>query len=163
MPVLLVVAYVVDGELAGAGESALVPLALLCSCLFAIALGPVSSAAANVYLRDVTYLVEVGLLLWFWMTPIVYDWTKVVRNCIGTTGLDWLFKLYLANPMANVVLGVPAGALAGGADRTQGAAVPYDGNLTSAPGSSVLAGCRFCSGWRSASSPRAQGNFAQEL
>ena len=52
------------------------PLALLVLVLFATALGLILGAV-NVYLRDVKYLVEVGLLLWFWMTPIVYDWTKV--------------------------------------------------------------------------------------
>ena len=84
---MLLVAYVVTWPWPSPRDLLLVPAALLVMALFGLALGLVL-AAANVYLRDMTYLVEVGLLLWFWMTPIVYDWTKVSEKLTGD--LAWL-------------------------------------------------------------------------
>ena len=80
----------------------LIPLALLVLLVFATALG-LMLAASNVYLRDVQYLVEVTLLFWFWMTPIVYAWTNV-QGSSSPAHYRWLMHIYLANPMANVVL-----------------------------------------------------------
>ncbi len=51
-------------------------------------------SAANVYLRDVQYLVEVGLALLFWASPIVYPW-RLVEEHLGGTFWE---QLYLANP-----------------------------------------------------------------
>ena len=36
-----------------------------------------ASALLNVYLRDMQYLVEVGTMLLFWASPIVYSWQMV--------------------------------------------------------------------------------------
>jgi ABC-2 type transport system permease protein len=74
----------------------LVP-AVLAMAIFAAAVG-ILLAAANVYLRDVEHLVELLLLGWFWMTPIVYGY-RTVADRLG----DWAF-LYLLNPMADVVI-----------------------------------------------------------
>src|SRR4051794_1713401 len=55
-------------------------------------------AALNVRYRDTQHLLEVALLAWFWLNPIVYD-VGLVRAQLGSlTGLYWL------NPMANVVV-----------------------------------------------------------
>lgn len=54
-------------------------------------------AALNVRFRDTQHLLEVGLLAWFWLNPIVYD-VGLVRAKMGHyAGLFWL------NPMADVV------------------------------------------------------------
>jgi len=58
------------------------------------------ASALNVRYRDVEHLLEVILLAWFWLTPIVYPVT-FVRDQLG--GHPWLFRLYMANPMAGVV------------------------------------------------------------
>ncbi len=58
-------------------------------------------SAANVGLRDIQYLVDVALLLLFWLSPIVYSWKQVSGN-VGSTLIT---ELYLANPMTLVVLG----------------------------------------------------------
>jgi ABC-2 type transport system permease protein len=56
------------------------------------------ASALNVRYRDVEHLLEVILLAWFWLTPIVYPVTFVHDR------MDpWLFRLYMANPMAGVV------------------------------------------------------------
>lgn len=158
--VILLLAYAVTGSWPALDDLYLVPLAILVLVLFATALGLVLSAV-NVYLRDVQYLVEVGLLLWFWMTPIVYDWTKVRQQLTVERDLGWLFDAYMANPMTNVVLAFqralwPAGRTEGGA------AFFYDGALglrllVLAVVSAVLL-------WLAQRIfARAQGNFAQEL
>ncbi|MBU4214676.1 MAG: ABC transporter permease [Actinobacteria bacterium] len=76
------------------------PLALAVTLVYSTLLALVLSAL-NVYLRDVQYIVEVGLQLLFWASPIVYPWHLVVQHIGGT----WLEQLYLANPMTLVTLG----------------------------------------------------------
>lgn len=57
----------------------------------------------NVYFRDVQHLLELMLLGWFWMTPIVYPISLVQQN------LGPLWRLYLLNPMTSIVLGFQRG------------------------------------------------------
>lgn len=58
-------------------------------------------AAANVYLRDTQYLVEVGLMLLMWASPIVYQWS-MVKNLLGHS---FLLQIYTDNPLTLAVLG----------------------------------------------------------
>jgi ABC-2 type transport system permease protein len=76
----------------------LVP-ALAVVTVFATAMALLASAL-NVRFRDVEHLLEVILLAWFWLTPIVYPVTFVRDRLAGS---PWLFRLYMANPMAGVV------------------------------------------------------------
>jgi ABC-2 type transport system permease protein len=76
------------------------PLSAAVLVAFATTLSLVLSAA-NVYLRDVQYLVEVGLALLFWASPIVYPWRLVEEHLGGTV---WE-QVYLANPITLVVMG----------------------------------------------------------
>jgi ABC-2 type transport system permease protein len=76
----------------------LVP-ALAVVTVFATAMALLASAL-NVRFRDVEHLLEVILLAWFWLTPIVYPVTFVRDQLAGS---PWLFRLYMANPMAGVV------------------------------------------------------------
>jgi ABC-2 type transport system permease protein len=158
--VVLVGAYVVTRQFPAVGDLYLVPLALVVLVLFSTALGLILGAV-NVYLRDVEYLVEVGLLLWFWMTPIVYDWTKVRQQLVIDHNLEWLFQVYLANPMANIVLAFQR-ALWPAGQTPEGAAFYYDGNLALRLG--VLAVASLVLLWVAMKVfDKAQGNFAQEL
>jgi ABC-2 type transport system permease protein len=75
----------------------LLPVALLALLIFSCALG-VLLAAVNVQLRDTAHFVELALLAWFWMTPIVYPY-ELVATKLGSKA--WL---YLLNPVADVVL-----------------------------------------------------------
>jgi ABC-2 type transport system permease protein len=157
---VLIVAYVITGTWPSLSQLYLVPLATLVMVLFATALGLILGAV-NVYLRDVTYLVEVGLLLWFWMTPIVYDWTKVHAQLVVNHDLTWLFHLYMANPMANVVLAFQR-ALWPAGQTPEGQAFYYGGNLTLRL--VVLLAATAVLLWIAQRIfARAQGNFAQEL
>jgi ABC-2 type transport system permease protein len=58
-------------------------------------------ACANVYARDTQHLLELALLAWFWMTPIVYPW-GLVAGSLREEGLST--GLALLNPMTSVVL-----------------------------------------------------------
>jgi ABC-2 type transport system permease protein len=126
--IVLVGAYVVTGEYPTSSRILLIPLALAVTVVFATAIG-LLLAAINVYLRDVQHIVEVLLLVWFWLTPIVYDWGRVRTFFITDHGMTWIFQLYLLNPMANVALAFQAG-LWPGVDKPSGRLYEYDGNLT---------------------------------
>jgi ABC-2 type transport system permease protein len=76
---------------------ALLPLALVGLLLLTGALGILLSAT-NVYLRDTQHFLELALLAWFWVTPIVYGFQTIGRR-------DSLFsKLYMLNPVTPIVL-----------------------------------------------------------
>lgn len=63
---------------------------------FALLLG-----AVNVYLRDMQYLAEVGTLLLFWASPVVYSWQMV--STLVTSPI--LLEIYTNNPLTLAVLG----------------------------------------------------------
>src|SRR5215211_8968623 len=74
----------------------LVP-ALAVAVVFTVAMSLLASSL-NVRFRDVEHLLEVALLAWFWLTPIVYP-IALVKERLGE-----LFWVYMANPMASVVV-----------------------------------------------------------
>ena len=75
----------------------LVPIALLYLVLLASALS-IALSAMNVYVRDLQHLLELVLLGWFWMTPIVYPYRQVSDKLSLP---PWAF---LANPITPVVV-----------------------------------------------------------
>jgi ABC-2 type transport system permease protein len=79
----------------------LVP-ALAVAVVFTVAMSLLASAL-NVRYRDVQHLLEIVMLAWFWITPIVYPVT-VVRDRLAEKGLLWMFKFYMANPITAVVV-----------------------------------------------------------
>ncbi|HET9492928.1 MAG TPA: ABC transporter permease [Chloroflexia bacterium] len=70
------------------------PLLVLTQLVFSLGLGFFLSAL-NVFFRDTSVLVEVGLSAWFFLTPIIYDAKDVVGESANI--------LYWVNPMASVV------------------------------------------------------------
>lgn len=56
-------------------------------------------AAVNVYLRDTQHFLELALLAWFWMTPIVYPFMLM-----GGREEKWQTTLYMLNPVTAVVI-----------------------------------------------------------
>jgi ABC-2 type transport system permease protein len=103
--VLMVFMVVIGYPFLGPGLL-LVPAALIVLLLFVVALG-FATAALNVRYRDTGHLIELALLAWFWSTPIVYP-AKLVQQHLG----PW-FRLYLMNPVANVVLAFQRGLYGG--------------------------------------------------
>jgi len=57
-------------------------------------------SAANVFLRDIQYLIEVVVMLLMWASPIVYSWTMVKENVS-----PFVLELYTNNPITLAVMG----------------------------------------------------------
>lgn len=74
---------------------------LAVTLLIATGLGLLLSAV-NVHFRDVQHFLELGLLTWFWFTPIVYAYDFVGTALIGRWG-DGAERLAMLNPMMPVV------------------------------------------------------------
>jgi ABC-2 type transport system permease protein len=82
-------------------EIALLPLAFVTLLAFSTAL-TFWLAAANVRYRDVGHLLGIALLVWFWVTPIVYAAALVQEQLEGNRVL---WALYFVNPLASIVGG----------------------------------------------------------
>lgn len=95
--VVLVVAFVVfRHQVDWLNLWALVP-ALLAVLALTVSLGLLLSAI-NVYMRDTQHLLELVLLAWFWMTPVVYAYMMVA-------GRDsWYVTLWKLNPVIPTVI-----------------------------------------------------------
>jgi ABC-2 type transport system permease protein len=75
----------------------LLPVALFALLFFVAALG-VLLGSINVYLRDTAHFVELILIAWFFMTPIVYPYETVAAK-LGAQ--SWVFLL---NPITDIVI-----------------------------------------------------------
>jgi ABC-2 type transport system permease protein len=58
-------------------------------------------SGVNVKLRDTQHLLELVILVWFWMTPIVYPFQMVANKLFNNDIPSWL---YLLNPITPIVL-----------------------------------------------------------
>jgi len=65
--------------------------------LVAIAVGLLFSAL-NVFYRDVQNIVDIMSIFNHWIAPMLYPWT-LVADRLHEQGLDWLFQIYLWNPI----------------------------------------------------------------
>ena len=102
---VLLVAIVVSGHALVLPGLFLYPLAILALLAFTTAV-TLWLSALNVRYRDVQHLLSIGLLVWFWFTPIVYSGALVQRALDGRAfaGLP-LWDLFLVNPMAGIAFG----------------------------------------------------------
>jgi ABC-2 type transport system permease protein len=130
----------------------LAALGLVVLLLFSTALG-LLLAAANVYLRDVQHLIGIVLMLWFWVTPIIYDVGKV-----GRVLSPWLYTVYLLNPVSAVVFSFQKVFWPQGTD----SGLAFGGDLALRLGV-LTAVCAVFLWFAQRVFARAQGNFAQEL
>lgn len=76
---------------------ALLPLALLALLLLVSGMALLLSAL-NVYLRDIQHFLELAIMAWFWMTPIIYSYTLITSHFAGSN-----FPALL-NPITPIVL-----------------------------------------------------------
>lgn len=125
---------------------------------FAVGLAVLLSAV-NVYLRDVQYLVEVALLVAFWVSPIVYSYGFVQQAVADAALPGWLLEVYLANPVTVAILAFQKAMwVAGGSDP----AVVYPEFLDLRLLVMFVIGLAFV--WFAQRVfERMQGNFAQEI
>ncbi|MCW2615835.1 MAG: transporter permease [Frankiales bacterium] len=158
---VLAVAYAIFQDVPSASSLLWLPPALLLLVLFALAVG-LFFAAVNVYVRDVGFLVDIGLQVGFWLTPILYSYGQVVRGAqeFGVAG-ELATRVYMLNPMANVVFGFHE-ALWPAVDTEAAEAFAFPGQLDLRLAVfTVLAGGLLWLGMRVF--VRLSGNFGQEL
>ncbi|MFC5503392.1 ABC transporter permease [Lysinimonas soli] len=135
----------------------LAPAAFIMILTFGTALGLLLSAL-NVYLRDVQHFVEIYLIVFFWVSPIVYPITAVQRVLQG----NWLEQIYLANPVTMAVIAMQKALWSGGASGTGALAQTWPDHLPLRLLVVFLASLALL--WISQRIfARLQGNFAQEL
>ena len=103
---VLLLYILVSGHGFEAGALWLYPVALATVLVFTTA-GTLWLAAVNVRYRDVGHLLNLGLLVWFWVTPIVYQGVLVQQAFADRTiaGIG-RWDLYVLNPLTTIVLAV---------------------------------------------------------
>jgi ABC-2 type transport system permease protein len=160
---VLLVFIVVSGHGIGLQAIVLYPLAFVSLLVFTTAI-TLWSSALNVRYRDVGHLLNIGLLVWFWITPIVYQAALVQQTLVSheVAGVN-LWNLYLANPLTSIVLGFQRALY--GAPEQGGMQVLPDVSVAWQAGllALVLAGSMVLLffAWRSFF--RRSGDFAEEL
>jgi len=82
-----------------------VPFAILIEVIFATGAG-LMCAALNVYYRDMLYIVESWLTVFFWVTPVFYSLETIHARLPRV-----LYDLYLLNPLAGCIEASRAGLL----------------------------------------------------
>jgi len=101
---VLVVFFLVSGYGFQLGAVWLYPFAFVALLLITTAF-TLFVSSLNVRYRDVQHLIGLALLVWFWMTPIVYGagtvYTSMVDSRFGITA----WRIYLLNPLTWVVIG----------------------------------------------------------
>ena len=170
--VVLVGATIALGQFPFGPDLVYVPLGVLVVLIYGIALALLLSAV-NVYLRDIQYLVEVFILLFFWASPIVYSWSYVVEAA-KNSGYLWLSEVYLWNPITVAMLAFQKGMwTAGSRDNVTGQnpdtgadiiapAQPWPDDLNIRLLIAALIGLVLVWAFQRVFS-RLQGNFAQEI
>ena len=149
--VILATATIVAREVPTGTRWLYFPLSLAVLLVWALALALLLSAV-NVYLRDVGYLVEIGMQVFFWASPIVYSWGLVLGRVRGTI---WE-TLYVLNPMTLVVMGFQKAFWVAGDGQ------PYPDRLGLRLGAALAVGLVIL--WLCQRVfARLQANFAQEL
>ena len=107
---MFVLAYEAGGQPAAAGGAPpagnplLLPVLIIFQTVFAIGFALLVSSLC-VYLRDIKHLLDVLLMMWFWMIPIVYETSLVEEIKIGGTALTNTIKLIiLHNPLSCFII-----------------------------------------------------------
>ena len=80
----------------------LLPLSMVALVAFTSAL-TLWVAGLNVRYRDTQHLLNLALLAWFWLTPVVYP-SALAYRALGHHS-SYFKYLYLANPMTDIVMG----------------------------------------------------------
>lgn len=152
---ILFVATFLLGQFPFSSELLFLPVAIALVVVFGFA-AALFLSAVNVYLRDVQYLVEVLLLIAFWVSPILYSYPFVQAALSGSGLPSWLTELYLSNPLTLAILGFQKATWAAGSPEMFPDALGIRMILALMIGTIfVLISQRVFS--------RLQGNFAQEI
>lgn len=155
--VVLIIGALLLARIRVSWDLLLLPLAIALIVVFCTAVG-LMLAALNVYFRDIQHLIEIGLIVFFWASPIVYPFTFVNNVLQG----GWLEQLYLSNPITLAILGAQRALWAAGVDNPVGQVQAWPDELAIRMLVALaLSGVLLWLGQRLFA--RLQGNFAQEL
>jgi ABC-type polysaccharide/polyol phosphate export permease len=79
------------------------PVVLLVQVIFSVGIGLIL-ATLNVYYRDTQIIMEVVMLAWFFVTPILWD-ARTIPETKVLFGIGWPIQrlVYILNPMASIV------------------------------------------------------------
>jgi ABC-type polysaccharide/polyol phosphate export permease len=102
MPVLGVMLYATGNPLTA--HALWLPVIIAIQFVFTLGIVLLLSTA-NVYYRDTAVILEVALLAWFFLTPIIYDFdaaTGVTRHVAGIE-VSGARIAYIVNPMASLI------------------------------------------------------------
>jgi ABC-2 type transport system permease protein len=162
---ILLIAVVASGQFPVSWNLLYIPFAAVLTFVWGLAFALLYSAL-NVYLRDVQYLVEVGVQMLFWASPIVYSWSLVVGKA-QSLNIGWLTYVYLLNPISLAMLGFQKGIWKAGSETSHlGANVidpqPYPSHLALYMAIALVIGLLFLAIAQRVFT-RLQGNFAQEI
>jgi ABC-2 type transport system permease protein len=158
---VLLVGYAIFRDLPNAQDLLWIPPSLFALILFAFGIG-LALSAINVYVRDIGFLADVGLQVGFWAAPILYSYGQVVQGArdFGLAA-DLVTRIYMLNPMANVIIGFQRGLWpAGSTEAAAQFAFPGELELRLA----VCCGVGLLTAWLGMRIyVRLAGNFGQEL
>jgi ABC-2 type transport system permease protein len=118
-------------------------------------------ACVNVYARDTQHLLELALLAWFWMTPIVYPW-RLPAQQLKDHGIA--SSAILLNPMVSIALAMQRALYGQHVMPSAGPMLPVDGQLWYLRNLGIVGAVSvvlFILALRLFS--RLEGNFAEEL
>lgn len=81
----------------------LMPVVLLVQVIFSVGIGLIL-ATLNVYYRDTQIIMEVLMLAWFFVTPVIWD-ARVLPEMHLLMGIEWPIRrlVYILNPMASII------------------------------------------------------------
>lgn len=151
--IIFAVATVLFGQIPTVRGLVWALLGLIVLTVWGLALGMLF-AAVNVYFRDMEHMVEVILIICFWLSPIVYSYYFVNQKL----GDGWLDTLYMANPATVGIITMQRGLWVAGLEDAQ----PFPPHLLASAGIMIAIGLLFL--WLSHRFfARLQGNFAQEF
>jgi ABC-2 type transport system permease protein len=114
-------------------------------------------SAMNVYARDTQHIVELLVLAWFWMTPIVYAFDLPAQKLAGEGLPTWLM---LINPITPIVIAFQRGLHGGG----PGLLPMAEGQLWYLRNLGIVGAVSLVLLWGALTFfGRVEGNFAEEL
>jgi len=100
MPVLFVILYL--SGLPPTVHALWLPVIIVVQLLFTLGVVLVL-ATANVFYRDTGMIMDVLLLAWFFLTPIIYDIAAYRNTVLPILGISAERFMYIVNPMASLV------------------------------------------------------------
>lgn len=122
--IVLIAAIAIFSNYQFSTEIVLVPISIIMLFVLASSVGMLLSAW-NVYLRDVEHFVEVFLIAFFWLSPIVYPFSMVAN----LNAPNWLVELYSLNPVTLAITGMQKGLWAPGLTESEQSLLAWPANL----------------------------------